>query len=449
MEREQLHLLIKEGEGLSVEFKEHFSSKIDKDMVAFANTSGGHIFLGVDDQGDVVNENLSNDLKAKINSLARNCEPAILLENIQQIDNVVVITVGESGDKPHSCSAGYFRRLDAATQKMNQKELRFLFKKSEHSISFERLICENVTHEDISFKKVNAFLSEAKAHLEQVKLDAVLSSLNLSKGNCITNAGALLFAKKPRAHIFHCEMILAAFKGTDKVHIYDRVDVQDDLITQFHQAMMFLRKHLNLRSEIRGTKRYDILEIPLEALREAVANAIIHRNYAMAGTSLMVEVYDDRVSIKNPGGLPEGMKLSELMQTSVRRNELIADIFSRINQAERMASGFPRIMRLLSEANLPKPMIESNAFFNITFKRDPKFKVGGIRSEESSEESSVKSSDKILAAIRKNPEVTASNLAEMLGISQRAVEKQLASLKRAGKIVRIGSTKAGHWEISS
>ena len=162
-----------------------------------------------------------------------------------------------------------------------------------------------------------------------------------------------------------------------------RVDVQDDLISQFNQAMLFLTKHLNIRSEIIGVNRYDICEIPIEALREAVVNAIMHRDYSISGTSLMVEVYVDRVCIVNPGGLIEGMDLQSLTRRSMRRNELIADIFSRIDKAERMGSGISRIMRLVADAGLPSPIIETNQFFEITFKRDPRFKVDNVNIEES------------------------------------------------------------------
>jgi len=256
---------------------------------------------------------------------------------------------------------------------MNQKELKLLFKKSEKVTPFERLICKKVSFDDVSLDKIKTFLSEAKIKIDDINSKKILNSLNLSIGSRINNAGVMFFSKKPRQHIFHCEMMLAAFKGTDRVHIYDRLNVQDDLITQFNEAMLFLKRHLNVRSEIRGVNRYDIYEIPLEALREAVANAIIHRDYSMSGTSLMVEVHEDRVSIKNPEGLPAGMDMKLLMHTSVRRNELIADIFSRIDKAERMASGLPRIMRLMSEADLLEPVIESNTFFEIIFKRDKRY----------------------------------------------------------------------------
>lgn len=263
----ELQLLLKEGEGLTIEFKESFSSKLDKDMVALANTHGGRIFLGVDDFGQIVGEKLTNDLKAKINSLARNCEPAVPLKGIEQIDQVVIITIDESDDKPHSCSAGYFRRLDAATQKMNQKELKVLFEKSNNQPRYEKQINATVHWENISDSKVKEFLIEAGISVEKTDAKNILNSLELSDGNKITNAGVLLFADNPRRFISQCEMILVAFKGTSGIHIYDRVNVQDDLLTQFNQAMFFIKKHLNVRSEIKGINRKDIYEIPLPAIR--------------------------------------------------------------------------------------------------------------------------------------------------------------------------------------
>lgn len=103
---EELELLLKEGECLTVEFKERFNNKIDKDIVAFANTSGGRILIGVNDDGKIIGEKLTNELKANINCLARNCDPEISIDSIKQIDKVIVVEVGESNQKPHSCATG-------------------------------------------------------------------------------------------------------------------------------------------------------------------------------------------------------------------------------------------------------------------------------------------------------------------------------------------------------
>lgn len=430
MKPSDLKLILKEGEGLGVEFKEQFTAKIDRDIVAFANTNGGKIILGVNDQGQIIGEKLTNDLKAKINDLARNCEPEIDIKKIEQVSNTVVITIEESSQKPHSCSVGFYRRLDAATRKMNQRELKLLFKNGDPAPSFEKAICTSATLEDISEEKINRFLSEAKIRLDDINPKDILLSLDLIEGKQIRNAGVLFFAKDPRHHIFHCEAILAAFKGTDRVDIYDRINVQDDLLTQFNEAMLFLRKHLNVRSEIIGENRYDKCEIPMEALREAVANAIIHRDYAMRGTSLMVEVHEDRVTISNPGGLPEGMNLQEISLRSVRRNELIADLFARMDKAERMASGIRRIMKLISEAKLPEPTIKSDLFFEITFKRDPKYKVGGASVENKVSSGLTKRQREILGTV-KDKDMSSTEILNALNhsIGERTLQRELQKLK--------------------
>jgi ATP-dependent DNA helicase RecG len=103
MKLEEINLLIKEGEGLTVEFKERYSSKIDRDIVAFSNTKGGHILLGVDDAGSVKGETLTNKMKAEITELARNCEPGIHIKGIKQVGKIIVVEIPEGDEKPYSC----------------------------------------------------------------------------------------------------------------------------------------------------------------------------------------------------------------------------------------------------------------------------------------------------------------------------------------------------------
>jgi len=298
----KVKLLLKEGECLTVEFKEKYTSKIDEDIVAFANTKGGIILLGVRDDGTIAGEQLTNDMKGRINSLARNCKPDIPV-NAMQVDDVVVVEVPEGNEKPYYCSSGYFRRLNGNTQKMNHDEIRIMFSENE-VMPYEEKTVKDFSYDDISKEKILAFTKEARINIGRTPAIDFLKSLNVVDDIKIKNAGILFFAKDVQKHISQAQMTLLAFKGTKKLHIFDRLDVRDDLLMQFNQAIFFLRKHLNIRSEIKGVNREDIYEIPIEALREAVVNAIMHRDYSIMGTSLTVEVYDDRVEITNPGGLP-------------------------------------------------------------------------------------------------------------------------------------------------
>lgn len=439
MNIDQLKLLIAEGEGLTVELKEKYSPKIDRDIVAFANTKGGQIILGVADDGRITGETMTNKMKAEIIDLVRKCEPSIGIKKISRQGDLVVIEIPEGIEKPYSCSSGFFIRLDGLSQKMTRKEILSLFKNVAAG-AFEEYIHKNIGWEDISNEKIKSFFREAKVSIDAVNTQDVLNSLNLANKDGIKNAGVMLFAKDPRRHILQCQMTLVAFKGKNRVHIYDRKDVQDDLWTQYKEAMTFLEKHLNMRSEIKGFDRKDLYEIPLEALREAVTNTIIHRDYTIRGTSIMIEVHEDKVVISNPGGFPEGMSKTKLGDLSIRRNELIADIFARMFRVERIGSGFKRIREYMNAAKLPFPEIESDSFFVIKFKRP-------VSDLKGSEIGSEKSSEIIFGMIRKNNKISAKQIAGQLNISSRAVEKQIAKLKAEKKLKRVGSAKGGYWKV--
>lgn len=229
--------------------------------------------------------------------------------------------------------------------------------------------------------------------------------------------------------------------------ILDRKDIQDDLWTQYQEAMIFLKRHLSVRTEIKGLDRKDYYEIPLEALREAVANAIIHRDYSVRGTSIMVEVHEDRVMIKNPGGFPAGMSQEKLGDLSIRRNELIADIFARMRRVERMGSGFKRIRESMEKAGLPFPKVSSDSFFFIEFERPKKQEKAQKAVEETRAITREKTGEKIIRFVRENPVISMEDLARAVGISSKGIEWQIAKLKKQGILKRIGPDKGGHWEV--
>jgi len=260
-------------------------------------------------------------------------------------------------------------------------------------------------------------------------------------------------------------MTLLAFKGTDRLHIYDRSDVRDDLLTQFNEAVAFLKKHLNIRSEIRGFNREDIYEIPFEVLREALVNALMHRDYSITGTQVSVEVYDDRVEIVNPGGLPKGLSVRDLGTVSIRRNELIADLFFRLHKVERIGMGIQKMKKSMVAAGLREPTFASDAFFRATFQRSPEFalKEGGESLMNSFEEKLGdqlgeklgdrlgeklgKTRSRIVLLMAKNTKVTIPELAELIGITTTAIENHIRILKKNGVLKRIGPAKGGYWEV--
>ena len=305
------------------------------------------------------------------------------------------------------------------------------------------------TFDDISRAKINAFTREAGIRIGRTAAADFLRSLMVADETGVKNAGILFFAKNVYEKIHQSQMTCVAFKGTKKLNIYDRRDVKDDLLTQFDGAISFIIKHLNVRSEIKGVNRRDIYEIPLEVMREAVVNALMHRDYSIAGTQVSVEIYDDRVEIINPGGLHKGMSVRKLGTVSIRRNEIISDLFFRMHKVERMGMGIRKMKEAMAADGLREPEFESNGFFRAVFYRSPDFALKGAAPapEKSREKSREKSSEKIIGIIRKRPMITISELTEISRLSHAGIEKIIKNLKKEGRIKRIGPDKGGHWEV--
>jgi len=451
MDAEQLKLFLREGEGLTVEFKEKFSSRIDEDIVAFANTKGGTLLLGVRDNGTIAGERLTNDLKGKINSIARNCKPSISVE-VSKSDNIIVIEVPEGAEKPYSCGSGYYRRLNGNTQKMNHDEIRVMFRESD-VLSFEEKPVKRFSFDDISRAKILKFTKEAGIRIGKTSTEDFLRSLNTTDDGRVKNLGALFFAKEVHKFLPQAQMTLLVFKGTEKFHIFDRRDVKDDLLTQFNEAIRFLERHLNVRSEIKGVNREDIIEIPLEALREAIVNALMHRDYSIAGSQISIEIYDDRIEILNPGGLPSGLPKKAFGTMSVRRNELISDLFFRLRKVERVGMGIKRMRKVMKAAGLKEPEFETNGFFRALFHRP----IGPAKATPpitplvsppiTPPVELTELEAKIYVEIAKNPKISRNQIAKALNIKLDTVKEYIGRLKEKHLLRRVGKTKAGRWEI--
>lgn len=477
---DQIKLMIKEGESLTVEFKESYTSRIAEDIVAFSNTKGGYVLLGVRDDSTIKGAKLTNDLKAQMTSLGRNCEPVISV-NALQVGDIIVIEVQEGEEKPYSCKDGYFRRLNGATQKMNREEIHALFSESD-PMPFEERPVKKMTFRDISREKVNTFIRSAGLNIGKSRVEDFLQSVKVSDGSSVNNAGALFFARDIGDFLPHARITLLAFKGTEKRFIYDRKDVQDDLLTQFNEAITFLMKHLNVRTEIRGVDRHDIYELPLEALREAVVNALMHRDYSIRGTQVSVEVYEDRVEIINPGGLPKGLSKKDFGTISVRRNELIADLFYRLDKVERLGMGVKNMRAAMKDIGLDGPTFNTERFFRAVFPRpertkakdtvkdtpkDTVEKVPGKGSRKSSEKTGEKEAEtglvdglverlveglvenqkRMLEMMKESPTISKEEMSHALGISTTAIDKNILTLKKKGLLKRVGPDKGGHWEV--
>lgn len=278
----------------------------------------------------------------------------------------------------------------------------------------------------------------------------VLSSLGALDKKKVTHAGALMFAKDIVRHVPQAMITCALFQGKDKVKILDRKEFAGDVYSNYQNALVYLKSKLNTEFIIKGGgPRTEVLELPEEALRETILNAVAHRNYFLTG-GIHIYIFADRVEFVSPGGLVKGMSKKDLGKKSLSRNQLLFGLMQRMDLVEEIGSGILRIKQAMKEYKLPAPkIIVEDHWFTVVYKR-PELQKDAFqgRSEfESSEKGSEKSSDKIIEMIELNPKITAQEMADQIGISRRAIEKQLSNFKKEGVLKRMGGRKEGFWKI--
>jgi len=252
-----------------------------------------------------------------------------------------------------------------------------------------------------------------------------------------------------------------SYNDVEKVDILDRKDFDQDLISSIESAMAFMKRHLNVASEIKTLQRTEKLELPEVALREALVNAVAHRNYLEMGARVMVEVFSDRVVISSPGGLPKGMPWKDFGKYSLARNPLLADLFLRVKLIEKLGTGVNRIKAALKADHLPEASFHADGFFAVTMVRSggpiedgEGLTTGGAMGGTMSgpiggpmqEEEVTEKQGEVLQLISEQPQLSRRKMAEFLNINVSAVQKHIEKLKEKGVLKRIGGTR-GHWKV--
>jgi ATP-dependent DNA helicase RecG len=372
MNKSQFEQILEEGEGTLIEFKQSFSPSIAKEISAFANTAGGRIFIGVDDRNNVVGCPLTNEKKSRIQDVGNNCVPRVhlLIHSFLYDDKeIIVVTVPESRDKPVQCGEGFFLREGANSQKMRREEI-FYYAQKTGKIRFETQFRTDFKYpadfDETKFKE----LIKRIGITQTGGSEDILHNLGMGQLNgtfVINNAGILFFGKNRQLYLRQAYVTCVLYKGKDKVKILDRKDFREDPLTDYENAITFLQQHLRLEYEIKGAgPRLEIPEIPYEALREGILNAIIHRDYMEEGARVMIEIFDDRVEISNPGELL--FNREELGRKSVARNPVIFDMFYRLDLIEKVGSGINRIRNAVAQRGLDVKF-EADTFFTIIYQR--------------------------------------------------------------------------------
>jgi len=451
MNKKELNFILQEGEGFKLEFKEGIGG-IDKDMVAFANAEGGRIFIGIDDNKTIKGIKFTNKLKAQINDIAKNCDPSVKI-TVSCFGHIVIVEVFASENKPHRCSSGFYLREDSVSQKMTRDELvDFIFDQGRKK--FDSLICHKFNLKDLDKDFLKEYFKRAGI-TAKVPASEILFNLGIYDNAKINNAGALFFSKFPKRYFIHAYITCARYLGTDKVEVLDRADFEGNIVRQVDETIKFIRRNTRLSYKIRDIKREEISEYPIEALREAVVNAIMHRDYFETGANVQVDIFDDRIAISNIGSLIKPLTKEKLGKLAVRRNPLIADLFHRIGYVEKMGTGLKRIKDECKKQGT-KLDIETNGYFIITFKPSAVITTQKIprKHPENTQKIPRKYPEEltliqvnILESLARDNRLTRGRLAKRLKLSPDTIKENIKKLREKGLLKRVGPDKGGYWKV--
>jgi len=378
MTEEQLKQLIKQGESQTLDFKDEriHPRALAETLASFAAADGGVVLIGVSDEGEILG--VSDFKRTRDNivyeAASRNhCDPQIQpieLERIETADGKIVIAVTVPADYEtlHSVGGKFFLRVGTRDAALTPQELRRLvFSRGE--VSFERLPCENATLGDLDDKLINRYIRRHEEYTGQIiNLPREQFLINIGcavkkKDEVVpTNAGVLLFHANPQLYIIQSQLICVRFKGKDVIEYLDRKEFLGSLPELVNQATNFIKSHMKMGGRVPGIKRVDYPEYPEAAFREAIINAVIHRDWSIDGGFIRVFMFDDRIEVISPGKLLPPITVEMLQKgeaDSRLRNPAIVEVFDKLGgYIEKIGSGVRRMIDAMIEHNLEPPQFK-------------------------------------------------------------------------------------------
>jgi ATP-dependent DNA helicase RecG len=444
MDEKELNIILKEGEGYKVEFKES-PNNLEKELVAFSNSSGGRIFLGIADNQKIKGINITNKLKSRIQDLANNCKPEVKIIT-EDFNNILIIYVYEGDDKPYECSSGFYKRVGPNSQKMTRNELFDLFK-SEGKIKYDELIEQKLNYpDDFDKNKFSKFLQLADIQ-EINNTEKILLNLGVAKEQggkfCLNNAGVLFFTNEPQRFIPWSVFTVALFKDKRGVDIIDRKEIEGSLFEIVEEVMKFVKLYSKVAYRFTGNpQRENVYEYPFDAIREAVINSVMHKYYFEHGHNNILKFFPDKIRIENYWQKPSNFVLGK---TVFRRNQIVADLFSKIHFGEKMGTGFDRIEEICKKENAPFPDIELNDnYFYVTFKQSREY-LEMADKEKAKEELLAKLNErqkKAFRYVREKGKITMKDYMELCpDVNRKTLTRDLNYLIKLGLVIRKGKGK--------
>ena len=363
-----------------VELKERLGERADiaRTAIAFANGRGGRIIIGVSDQPRRivgVDPDAVHELERTLaNIIHDRCEPAIRpVMTLERSGTAIllVVTVHPGSEKPYhvkgeSASAATFIRIGSTNRQADQATVLQLTREAWH-VPFDETPVGGARLEDLDRDRVAAFLDERlrrRGLAGGAPDDVALQKLGVAKlvpggGVVPTTAGILFFGRGPQSFFPHARIRCARFVATDGRAFLDQAEIGGALPDQITGAAAFVARNTRARGRLDGLRREDRPDYPPEVIREAIANAVAHRDYAIAGADVRLAIYDDLIEVTSPGMLPTGITLSRLGGgTSEARNPTLATLLRDAGYAEQWGLGVRRMIDGMRAWGLPSPRFE-------------------------------------------------------------------------------------------
>lgn len=352
-------------EGKTLEFKRNLSSptKPLRTVVAFANSAGGRLVIGVNNDGSVAGVEDPLAEEERITSLIADRISPQLVPSVDLVTvgeaTVLVVDVPLSTRRPHHMKDqgpqdGVYIRLGSSTRQADPALVAEL-ERNARGVAFEDLPEPRATLDDLDLEG----LSELRGRRTEAE-DLLALGLAVRQGGEITptNAGILAACEDPTRFLPSAWVQCGRLRGPNGTDIFDQTEIHGPMPRAVDQVMEFLLKHAYKTAVFGEVKRRDVYSIPVEAIREVVVNALVHASYAERGTPIRVGFYDDRVQIDSPGLLLPGMTMESMRRASRLRNPSLARIFREAGIMEQWGTGVQRVFEQIAEAGLPEPHVE-------------------------------------------------------------------------------------------
>lgn len=420
-------------ESPQLELKEQINAEFKKEIIAFANTDGGEIYVGIARDGSITGIADPESEMEKIGNMIRDgIKPDLnAYTSVERVEddgkNLIRVSVSRGLKRPYHLTdkglkpTGVFVRHGVSSVPATDEAIRQMLRESDGT-TFDKMRSIN---QELTFD-----YAEKTFQTSQVAFDAVHKrTLGLiDVDGYYTNAALLL--SDQCGHIIRC----AVYEGTGKNKFKTRKEFSGSILKQMDDAYSFLSLNNNLRATFDGLRRIDHADYPEEAMREALVNAVVHRDYDYSG-SIIINIYDDRMEFISLGGLVKGLTLADIKGgVSQPRNAVIANVFYRLELIESYGTGIQKILESYAGCGIEPKFAPAPASFVVTL-------PNRNTAETTASNPGLSREENILRLMAKQGAVTRKDVEQLLGCSSFPANKALAALVEQGKIVKTGAAR--------